>query len=269
MTHVSAALLSSPLPCSRNCRLTDCSIAAGHKINLPTLTYLAKLRTRYVHGCNTGEFSIESRNLMCAHNQNDLASAIILSVECHRIGRFKFGLVPVFAQLNCWQNILWSECGLSETEPVFLCGLSGIEPTYSFVDSQRPRLIIFVDSQGSNQNVLLWTLRETETEAVLLWTLRDRGGGLWHLDCDHQAHLLEVRESARAFRSRLNARSSISTMLAKIFTRDAQGHSLVQTTHFKQIFKAVQNPRGITWSNRAFLGSWSAEVGPIDRPSGV
>ena len=42
----------------------------------------------------------------------------------------------------------------------------------------------------------------------------------------------------------LNARSFISTMLAKIFTRDAQDHFLVQTTHFKQIFKAVQNPRG-------------------------
>ena len=60
----------------------------------------------------------------------------------------------------------------------------------------------------------------------------------------------------------LNARSFISTMLAKIFVRDAQDHFLVQTTHFKQIFKAVQNPRGSNWSDRAFPGSRPAEVGP-------
>ena len=55
---------------------------------------------------------------------------------------------------------------------------------------------------------------------------------------------------------------SISHLVLQIKTRDAQDHFFVQTTHFKQIFKAVQNPRGSNWSNRAFLGSRSAEVGP-------
>ena len=77
-------------------------------------------------------------------------------------------------------------------------------------------------------------------QIVLFWTLRDRGGGILHLDCDHQARLLEIKGPGTG--------SSIS-----VEPNDSTAGSL-SSCIIQSPLQSRKGPRDSNWALRARRG---------------